>query len=119
MCMIFTPGQKDHHPKWNCLKSGIGVEKGLSLRIKHMPGIPHLNPEVHPPQIIQKRISMEDDIQDIDQHVGRLIDHHIVLRLMTVINQDPQITGESNSVDKVHQKTDIQITKEIIGKGIK
>ena len=45
MCMIFTHGQKDLHRKWNCLKSGIEVEKKLGLKIKHITDTLHLNPE--------------------------------------------------------------------------
>ena len=118
MCMTFTHGQKDLHRKWNCLKSGIGVEKKLGLRIKHITDTLHLNPEVRPPQVIQNKISMTNNIQNIDQNIGHLINRHIVLHLMRVTKLGPQITAKANLVDKVHQKTGINITKRTVKNNI-
>ena len=118
MCMIFTHGQKDLHQKWNCLKSGIEAEKKLGLKTKHITDTLHLNPEVRPPQVIQNKISMTNNIQNIDQNIGRLINHHIVLHLMRVTKLGTQITAKANLIDKVHQKTGINITKRTVKNNI-
>ena len=118
MCMTFTHGQKDLHQKGNCLKSGIEAEKELGLKTKHITDTLHLNPEVHPPQVIQNKISMTNNIQNIDQNIGHLINCHIVLHLMRVTKLGPQITAKANLVDKVHQKTGINITKRTVRNNI-
>ena len=118
MCMTFTHGQKDLHQKWNCLKSGIEAEKKLGLKTKHITDTLHLNPEVRPPQVIQNKISMTNNIQNIDQNIGHLINRHIVLHLMRVTKLGTQITAKANLVDKVHQKTGINITKRTVKNNI-
>ena len=118
MCMTFTHGQKDLHQKWNCLKSGIEAEKKLGLKTKHITDTLHLNPEVRPPQVIQNKISMTNNIQNIDQNIGRLINYHIVLHLMKVTTVGTQITAKADLIDKIHQKTGINITKKTVKNNI-
>ena len=112
--MTFTHGQKDLHQKGNCLKSGIEAEKELGLKTKNITDTLHLNPEVRPPQVIQNKISMTNNIQNIDQNIGHLIKHHIVRHLTKVTTVGTQITAKADLIDKIHQKTGINITKKTV-----